>query len=80
MKKTLLPLVAVALLALLQSCDTKECRCYDFINGSWTGPNASYTSYDNRCADLNTRERLCNEMEDPILDPRDIGVDTKRKK
>ena len=78
MKKKLIPLAAVALVALLQSCDSKECRCYEQINGQWTGPNASYTSYDTRCADLNTRTRFCNEMEDPILDPHDIGVDTKR--
>ena len=32
-----------------------------------------------RCSELNTSNRMCNEMDDPIIDPDDIGVDYKKK-
>lgn len=78
MKKLLLPLAALAMLALA-SCDGKSCRCYEVVNGRWTGPATTVTAAGTRCSDLNNSYRKCNEMDDPILDPNDIGVDTKKK-
>ena len=71
-------LLALGALALA-SCDSKSCRCYELINTQWTGPNTSYVAAGTRCSDLNSRTRLCNEMDEPIIDPHDIGVDTKKK-
>lgn len=78
MKKTLIALAALCLLGLA-SCNSKNCRCYEFVNGRWTGPHTTLAADGTRCNTLNTRERLCNEMEDPILNPDDIGVDYKKK-
>lgn len=78
MKKIILPLAATCLLALA-SCDGKSCRCYEMVGGRWTGPSTTVTAAGTRCNDLNSAYRKCNEMDDPILDPDDIGVDTKKK-
>ena len=78
MKKLLI--LALGTIALtLSSCDSKSCRCYELVNAHWTGPNTSYVAAGTRCSDLNNSYRKCNEMDDPILDPEDIGVDTKKK-
>lgn len=63
----------------LSSCNVKECRCYQFVGDRWTGPNANYTSPENKCAALNNQTTLCNEMDDPILNPDDIAVGKKKK-
>ena len=79
MKK--IAIVCLAFLAMgLVSCNTKSCRCYDFVNGRWTGPHTAYTSPSYSCASLNTRTYFCNEMDDPILNPDEIGIDSKKKK
>ena len=78
MKKLLI--LALGTIALtLSSCDSKSCRCYELVNAHWTGPNTSYVAAGTRCSDLNNSYRKCNEMDDPILNPEDIGVDTKKK-
>lgn len=69
--------MAVAAL-LFASCDTKECRCYSFSGTRWTGPSTSSALAGTPCADLNTTTTLCNEMDDPILDPSDIAVGKKK--
>ena len=79
MKKTLAPLLLVSGILLLASCDTKECRCYELSGTRWTGPSTTMTTAGTRCADLNDRTRKCNEMDEPILNPDDIGVDEKNK-
>jgi hypothetical protein len=78
MKLKLTLLLALGALALA-SCDTKSCRCYEMVNAHWTGPNTTVAAAGTRCSDLNNYYRVCNEMEDPILNPNDIGVDTKKK-
>ena len=57
--------MAMMLVAVFASCDTKQCRCYEYVG--------------NRCDDLNTKTYFCNEMDDPILDPSDIAVGKKKK-
>jgi hypothetical protein len=79
MMKKLLILALGAIALTLSSCDSKSCRCYELVNTQWTGPNTTVTAAGTRCSDLNNHYRVCNEMDDPILDPRDIGVDTKKK-
>lgn len=71
-------LAAAATTLLLSSCNVKECRCYQFSNGKWTGPNASYTSPGTACNSLNNNTTQCNEMDDPIIDPNDIAVGKKK--
>lgn len=78
MKRRLTLILALGALALA-SCDSKSCRCYELVNTHWTGPNTTVTAAGTRCSDLNNSYRVCNEMDDPILDPDDIGVDTKKK-
>ena len=78
MKLKLTLLLALGALALA-SCDSKSCRCYELVNAHWTGPSTTVTAAGTRCASLNNSYRVCNEMEDPIIDPSDIGVDTKKK-
>lgn len=74
-------LASVALLAtvLLASCNMKQCRCYEYVGNRWTGPVTTDTYSGNRCETLNTNSYLCNEMDDPILNPDDIAVGKKRK-
>lgn len=78
MKKILTCMALVAFLALA-SCGSKDCRCYEFVNGRWTGPHTTLTADGTPCSSLNSVSMLCNEMDDPILNPGDIGVDTKKK-
>ena len=78
MKLKLILFLALGAIALA-SCDGKSCRCYELVGSRWTGPNTTVTSAGTRCSDLNNSNRFCNEMDDPILDPSDIGVDSKRK-
>ncbi len=79
MMKNILILTLGVLALTLTSCDSKSCRCYELVNAHWTGPNTTLAAAGTRCATLNNSYRVCNEMEEPILDPRDIGVDTKKK-
>ena len=78
MKKLLLSLAALSLLGLV-SCGTKNCRCYDYVGGRWTDPHTVVTAPGTPCNSLNNRTEACNEMDDPIIDPNDIGQDTKKK-
>lgn len=78
MKKFIIALVILSALGL-SSCNTKDCRCYELVGGRWTGPRTNITSAGTPCSSLNNRTVVCNEMEDPILNPDDIGVDSKRK-
>lgn len=82
MKKTTLLLIAAGVLSLTScinstSYRTKECRCYDLVGSHWNGPSSRMTYYDSPCASLNNSRRVCNEYDDPIIDPNDIGVDFK---
>ncbi len=79
MKKTIIALVALAALAFT-SCGTKDCRCYQLIGGRWTGPRTTVTTSGTPCNTLNDQTLRCDEMDDPILDPSEMGVDTKKKK
>lgn len=76
MKKILI-LVLVAGAGLLTSCDTKSCRCYEYVNGRWTGPSTTITLAGTACGDLNSGTTYCNEEDDPIIDPDDIAIGKK---
>ena len=78
MKKATL-LLAAAGLFTLASCDTKECRCYEYNGTRWIRANTT-TLAGTRCSDLNTSTYQCDEMTDPVIDPNDIGGDTKKLK
>lgn len=71
--------MAMMLVAVFASCDTKQCRCYEYVGNRWIGPTTTNTYSGNRCDDLNTKTYFCNEMDDPILDPSDIAVGKKKK-
>lgn len=77
MKKVTLLLMLAGILAL-SSCNMKECRCYQYQDGRWYGPNAAYTSPDTKCAALNNSTTFCNEMDDPIINPDDIAIGKKK--
>lgn len=83
MKKTAILFLIIAGALTVASCingssyRTKECRCYDFVGNHWVGPSAKMTYYDSPCASLNNSRRVCNEYDDPIINPGDIGVDYK---
>jgi len=78
MKKATL-LLAAAGLFVLASCDTKECRCYEYNGTRWVKKYTS-TFTGTRCSELNTNTYVCDEMTDPEIDPNDIGGDTKKLK
>ena len=78
-KVTLLTLAAIAVM-VFTSCGTKNCRCYEKVGGRWTGPRTTATMAGTVCSSLNERTLICNEMDDPILNPDDIAVDEKTKK
>lgn len=71
-------LLAVAGVMALASCDTKECRCYNYQNNRWTGPFTYGTAVGTPCRELNNPNRYCNEMDDPIIDPNDIAIGKKK--
>jgi len=73
MMKKLAVLILIAGAFAMTSCTTKSCRCYEYTNGRWTGPYTYSTYAGNSCGSLNTPTTLCNEMDDPILDPDDIA-------
>lgn len=82
MKKIIVLMLVVGALALAACTNatayrTKECRCYDLVRDHWVGPSAKLTYYDSPCSSLNNSRRVCNEYDDPIIDPNDIGVDYK---
>lgn len=77
MKKVTLTLSAMALLTLA-SCDTKQCRCYEYNGVRWVKEYTS-TIAGVSCQDLNTSTYQCDEITDPEIDPSDIGEDTKKK-
>ncbi|MBQ9863883.1 MAG: hypothetical protein IJM33_00930 [Bacteroidales bacterium] len=79
MKKTLVTLLLALTSLSLASCGSKDCRCYELSGSHWTGPHTTMTAAGTRCADLNSRTLKCNEMEEPIINPDDIGVDNKKK-
>ena len=78
MKKVTMLLAAAGLFALA-SCDTKECRCYEYNGSRWIRTTTS-TLAGTACSSLNTNTYKCDEMTDPIIDPNDIGEDTKNRK
>ncbi len=77
MKKIAILLLVAGAFAMT-SCDTKSCRCYEYNNVRWTGPFTYSTYSGNPCESLNTSTTVCNEMDDPILDPDDIAVGKKK--
>lgn len=79
MKKLIVALAALMALGFT-SCGSKNCRCYEMVGGRWTGPHTTSALAGTACSSLNNPHYLCNEMDEPILDPSDIGVDTKKKR
>jgi len=82
MKHSKLLFAAAAAALLLSSCDmvlnTKNCRCYELTDGRWTGPTTEVASPSRQCSSFNTASLLCNEMDEPILDPSEIAVGKKK--
>jgi len=67
------------LLTGVQSCSVKQCRCYNKTNGTWTGPVTTAVLDNTDCKSYNTDTRICNEYDDPIVDPGSIATDSKKK-
>lgn len=74
MKKIVLSLAAVATMALLSSCDTKLCYCYNYVSSGHVTEEAIYTDLNHPCDLLSsgyegsTGSRVCveaNERMDP---------------
>lgn len=63
----------------LASCDTKDCRCYDYQGNRWVGPHTTVTTAGTPCSSLNSPTHYCNEMDDPIINPDDIAIGKKKK-
>lgn len=61
MKKTIIPLLALAALALFAACDTKKCYCYE--NGR---EYVDYVSPDQRCATLTHGDYGCVEINERL--------------
>jgi len=78
MRKIVFSLIAIAGMLSLASCNTKECRCYEYNGSRWVKKYTS-TLVGTRCSDLNTNTYQCDETTDPEIDPNDIGEDTKKK-
>lgn len=78
MKKIILILAVVGSVALA-SCDTKQCRCYEYNGTRWVRTD-TYILADRACRTMNTNTYQCDEMSDPVIDPNDIGEDYKKLK
>lgn len=52
MKKIVLSLAAVAVLAIFSSCDTKLCYCYNYVTAGVVTEESTYTTVDQSCAVL----------------------------
>ena len=70
-------LMAVFAIAILASCETKTCICYESVGGTWT-KNETYADAAERCANLSTTTRKCVESYEEDIDPSAIGSDYKR--
>lgn len=81
MKKIFILTAVVTVVALLNGCDTKSCRCYyyDGVNDAYM--DYEYVSDNTPCSSLdyerNHSFRMCTEMSEPEIDPHDIGQDYK---
>lgn len=77
MKKIVFLILAVGTLGLT-SCNTKSCRCYEYVGSRWTGPVTTSALAGTPCGNLNNPSLYCNEMDDPIIDPSDIANGKKK--
>ena len=69
MKKIIIPVLALAALALAASCDTKKCYCYE---GGYE--EVEYVLADKACSSQSTTNRGCiEESERGSFDPRQTG-------
>lgn len=82
MKKIMILGLTAGMAALLGSCDSKSCRCYyyDGVNPAYT--ETEYVSDGSACSSLDyhrgTQYRTCTEMDEPYIDPGDIGQEYKK--
>lgn len=83
MKKIMLLLSAVVLLAATESCDTKACKCY-VRSGDGGVQEIDYVDEGTSCSTLdrytsgNKPVRICTEYNERDLDPDDIGWEIKK--
>lgn len=83
MKKTLLiTALAVIMLAVASSCDTKSCKCYVYDGTNPAYRTTEYIDDASPCASLDynrgTRYRMCLEYNEPDIDPNEIGQEYKK--
>lgn len=69
-------MAAVAATAILSSCDSKVCICYERVNGNVTRTE-TYGDPAARCSTLSTSSRTCVEEYEEV-DPSQIAIDYKR--
>ncbi len=76
-----LGLIAVATM-IFSSCDTKECKCYVYDGVHAPYMESQYVSYDNSCSVRDyrngTQYRYCLEMDEPDINPGEIGQEYKK--
>ena len=76
MKKIILTMMAEAATAILSSCDSKVCICYERVNGTVT-KTETMGDPAARCSTLSTSRRTCVEEYEEV-DPSQIAIDYKR--
>ena len=83
MKKIIIPTIAVVLVALAVSCDTKACKCYIYDGVNRPERVVEYVDESSPCSTLDysrgTRYRICTEYNEPDIDPNEIGQEYKKK-
>lgn len=82
MKKIFFPVIAVAILLAVSSCDTKSCKCYVYDGTNAAQRVIEYVDDASPCASLDysrgTRYRICIENNEPDIDPSQIAQEYKK--
>ena len=82
MKKLVIPTIAIIMLAIMASCNTKSCKCYIYDGVNSPERVIEYVDESSPCSTLDytrtPRYRMCTEYNEPVINPDDIGQEYKK--
>ncbi|MCR5064544.1 MAG: hypothetical protein K6A67_02135 [Bacteroidales bacterium] len=82
MKKLVIPTIAIIMLAIMASCNTKSCKCYIYDGVNRPERVIEYVDESSPCSSLDytrtPRYRMCTEYNEPDINPDDIGQEYKK--
>jgi hypothetical protein len=82
MKRLTALIIAIAMIAVLASCDTKSCKCYIYDGNNPAQRVTEYIDDGTPCGTLDytrgKRYRICTEYNEQDIDPSQIGQEYKK--